>query len=63
MGEKKIEGKATAWGLRLQVPASILRELDIGVGDDVVWNIEKRGDINVAILRKKARAEEIGGKE
>ena len=53
MSKEKIEGMVTLWGTRLQVPARILRELELGVGDRVEWLIREEGGKRVAILRKK----------
>ena len=50
---RSIEGKVTAWGTRLQVPAAILKEIGLSVGDNVVWRIEGKSDKKVAILMKK----------
>ncbi|MCD6148324.1 hypothetical protein J7J18_03035 [bacterium] len=52
-----VEGKVTAWGLRLQVPAAILRELELDIGDDVEWVIEERNGEKVAILKRKSERE------
>ena len=53
MSEEKIEGMVTSWGTRLQVPARVLRELGLSVGDGVEWLIKKEDGKRVAILRKK----------
>ena len=58
MGKEKIEGMVTSWGTRLQVPASVLRELELGMGDRVEWLIKEVDGKRVAILRKK---EEVMG--
>jgi len=34
------------------VPAAIIREMDLDVGDTVVWRIEERGSEKVAIMKK-----------
>ncbi len=47
-----IKGKVATWGRRLQVPASIIRELGLEVGDVVIWTIEEGGGKKVAILKK-----------
>jgi len=52
MSDEKVEkAEVKAWGLRLQVPAAILRELGLSVGDKVVWEVEKRNGEKVAILK------------
>ena len=50
--EKTISGKATAWGLRLSVPAPILKGIGIQVGDGVVWTIGEKDGKPIAILQK-----------
>jgi len=49
----EIKGKVAAWGRRLQVPAPIIRELNLEVGDEVEWIIKKENDEKVAILKKR----------
>ena len=58
MGKEKIEGMVTSWGTRLQVPARVLRELELGMGDRAEWLIKEVDGKRVAILRKK---EEVMG--
>ena len=53
-----IKGKVAAWGRRLQVPAPIIRELNLEVGDVVIWDIEERDGEKVAILKKMEVNEE-----
>ena len=53
MDERIETGKVTAWGKRLQVPAAILHELGLSVGDSVEWIIKKEKDGKVAILKKR----------
>jgi len=53
MSGRKIRGKVTSWGQRLQVPAAVLHMLGLGVGDEVEWEIDERDGEKVAILRKK----------
>ena len=48
-----IKGKVVAWGRRLVVPAFIIRELNLEVGDVVIWDIEERDGEKVAILKKE----------
>jgi len=48
----EIKGRVAAWGRRLQVPAPIIRELNLEVGDVVIWDIEERNGEKVAILKK-----------
>ena len=50
--ENKISGKATAWGLRLSVPAPILKGVGIQVGDEVEWSLGEREGKKIAILQK-----------
>lgn len=50
--EKKIVGRVTAWGIRLQVPAGIIKGIDLVVEDKVVWAVEERDGKKVAILSK-----------
>ena len=50
---ESVEGRVTAWGVRLVVPAGILREMDLSVGDEVTWKVEERDGMKVAILEKK----------
>ncbi|MCW3140654.1 MAG: hypothetical protein N2V72_00520 [Methanophagales archaeon] len=57
MSEVSERGVVAAWGLRLQVPASILRALDLRVGDQVEWLIEERKGERVAILKKSEKSE------
>lgn len=52
-GESEVEGKVTAWGIRLQVPASILKQIGLTVGDDVSWIVKKQDGKKVAVLEKK----------
>jgi len=49
----EVKGKVAAWGRRLVVPASIIRELNLEVGDIVIWDIEERDGEKVAILKKE----------
>ena len=51
--EKKIEGKVTAWGIRLQVPAPVIKGIGLVQGDKVLWAIEERHGKMVAVLQKK----------
>lgn len=51
--EKKIEGKVTTWGVRIQVPAPVIKGIGLEVGDKVVWTIEEVGGKKVAVLGKK----------
>ena len=51
--EKKIEGKVTTWGVRIQVPAPVIKGIGLEVGDEVVWTIEEVGGKKAAILMKK----------
>jgi len=51
--EKKIEGKVTAWGVRIQVPAPVIKGIGLVVGDEVLWAIEVRHGKRVAVLQKK----------
>jgi len=48
-----IKGKVAAWGRRLQVPASILREMGLEVGDTVIWTVEERDGEKIAVLKKE----------
>ena len=53
----KMEGKARAWGVRLQVPSAVIKAVGIEIGDEVEWSIgEKDGD-KIAILSKKEKKE------
>ena len=54
----KIRGKVAAWGRRLVVPAFIIRELGLEVGDVVTWTVEERDGEKVAILKKEEVKEE-----
>jgi hypothetical protein len=56
--EKKIEGRVTSWGVRIQVPAPVIKGIDLVVGDDVEWQIEQRKGKKVAVLSKKEETEE-----
>ena len=51
--EKKIEGKVTSWGVRIQVPAPVIKGIGLVVGDEVLWTIEERHGKKVALLQKK----------
>jgi bifunctional DNA-binding transcriptional regulator/antitoxin component of YhaV-PrlF toxin-antitoxin module len=51
--EKKIEGKVSSWGVRIQVPAPVIKGIGLEVGDEVLWTIEEVGGKKAAILRKK----------
>jgi bifunctional DNA-binding transcriptional regulator/antitoxin component of YhaV-PrlF toxin-antitoxin module len=51
--EKKIEGKVSSWGIRIQVPAPIIKGIGLVVGDEVVWKVEEVGGKKAAILMKK----------
>jgi len=53
-----IKTKVAAWGRRLVVPAFILREMGLEVGDTVIWDIEERDGEKVAILKKMEVKEE-----
>ena len=55
--EKKIEGKVTAWGVRIQVPAPVIKGIGLVVGDEVLWAIEVRHGKRVAVLQKKEERE------
>ena len=61
MNEKmKMEGKARAWGVRLQVPSAVIKAVGIEIGDEVEWSIgEKDGD-KIAILAKKEEKRKNG---
>ena len=51
----KIEevGRAVAGGVRVYVPARVLRELGVQPGDEVVWRVERRDGKLVAVMEKK----------
>jgi hypothetical protein len=51
--EKKIGGRITAWGLRLAVPAGVIKGMGLVLQDEVEWQIEERDGKKVAILSKK----------
>jgi len=51
----EIKGKVAAWGRRLVVPAFIIRELGLEVGDVVTWMVEERDGEKVAILKKEVK--------
>jgi bifunctional DNA-binding transcriptional regulator/antitoxin component of YhaV-PrlF toxin-antitoxin module len=54
MNEKeKIGGKVTSWGVRIQVPAPVIKGIGLEVGDEVEWQIEEVGGKKAAILMKK----------
>ncbi|MBE9592838.1 MAG: hypothetical protein IMF19_05100 [Proteobacteria bacterium] len=55
--EKKIEGKVTAWGIRLQVPAPVLKGIGLAVDDKVSWTVEEVDGKKVAVLSKKENKE------
>ena len=55
--EKKIEGKVTAWGLRLAVPAGVIKGIGLVLQDEVEWQIEERDGEKVAVLSKKKGVE------
>ena len=48
-----IKTKVVAWGRRLVVPAFIIRELGLEVGDVVTWTVEERDGEKVAVLKKE----------
>ena len=52
MSKIEVKGIVGAWGLRLQVPAAVLRELGLRVGDPVLWSIEERHGKKFAMLSK-----------
>ena len=56
--KKVIVGTAKSWGLRLAVPAPILKEIGIQVGDAVEWSFGERDGKKIAILQKKEEAKE-----
>lgn len=58
MNDEKIEGRVTAWGLRLAVPAPVIKGIGLVLQDDVEWTIEERKGIKVAVLSKKEKVEE-----
>jgi len=45
--------KVKAIGIRMTVPATILRELGFELGDKAKWKIEEREGEKVAIMEKK----------
>jgi hypothetical protein len=47
-----IRGKVKSWGLRLPVPAPILKGIGVGIGDEIVWSLGERNGKKVAILGK-----------
>ena len=51
--EKREKGQVMSWGMRLQVPAAILHELGLSVGDLVEWIIKEEDGKKVAILRRR----------
>ena len=53
--EKKIEGKVSSWGIRIQVPAPVIKGIGLVVGDDVEWTIEEKDGKKVAVLSKKEK--------
>ena len=53
-----IKTKVAAWGRRLVVPAFIIRELGLEVGDTVIWTVEERDGEKVAVLKKEEVKEE-----
>ena len=52
MSKIEVKGIVAAWGLRLQVPAAVLRELGLRAGDPVLWSVEERNGKKYAILFK-----------
>ena len=54
----KMEGKARAWGVRLQVPSAVIKAVGIEIGDEVVWSIGEKDGEKIAILSKKEEADE-----
>jgi len=54
MSEKEnvIVGTAKSWGLRVAVPAPILRGIGVQVGDGVVWSFGERDGNKIAILER-----------
>lgn len=58
MNEKDtIGGKVTSWGVRIQVPAPVIKGIGLEVGDEVEWTIEEVGGKKVAVLSKKENKE------
>jgi hypothetical protein len=51
--EKTVEGKVTSWGVRLAVPAPIIKGIGLVVGNEVEWEIKEVGGKKAAILMKK----------
>jgi len=58
MNEKIIEGTVKSWGLRVAVPAPILKNIGVSVGDEVIWTLEERDGKTVAVLSKKESVED-----
>jgi hypothetical protein len=51
--EKTVEGKVTSWGVRLAVPAPIIKGIGLVVGNEVEWELEDREGKMVAVLSKR----------
>jgi hypothetical protein len=56
--EKKVEGRVTSWGVRLAVPAGIIKGIGLVLEDEVEWALEERDGKMVAVLSKKKEARE-----
>ena len=56
----KIEGKARAWGVRLQVPSAVIKAVGIEIGDEVEWSIGEKDGVKIAILAKKMEEKKNG---
>jgi len=56
--EKKISGgKVKSWGIRYQVPAWVLKNIGLEVGEEVEWEIKEVDGKKVAVLSKKEKTE------
>ena len=60
MSEKTIKGTVKSWGLRVSVPADVLKGIGVQVGDNVVWSFGERDGKPIAIL-EKAQEEVVKG--
>jgi len=54
MSGKRIDSKSTVSGSQAEIPARIRRELDIGDGDKLRWQIADDGTLHVEVIQQRS---------